>query len=313
MLQKSDKKILLILLFIPVLFLNETTSSPLIENFSEQTDDAATEASIDPWRDGKIIIEAYHRAYPDKVAETAFRNEDWALRIGEQWFYWAGGKLLPEDALPDAGNYSRHPFYPYSRELPPLREFSASEIRALEQRVTQRASSGVGRHQGLPNALWNIHDRRSSEVQTKTLYLFGNPVNVHRDLLEDLSQVEERLLEEAQSDRELAAYIDSINSIAGYSWRNIASSSNRSMHAYGIAVDFLPRSYSQDQVYWLWARESGLTWYNLPYEKRSMPPLSFVYAFEDAGFIWGGKWLYFDTIHFEYRPEILLINGMNRN
>jgi hypothetical protein len=28
------------------------------------------------------------------------------------------------------------------------------------------------------------------------------------------------------------------------------------------------------------------------------------------GFIWGGKWLFFDTMHFEYRPEILILSGM---
>jgi hypothetical protein len=32
--------------------------------------------------------------------------------------------------------------------------------------------------------------------------------------------------------------------------------------------------------------------------------------FEDEGFVWGGKWLMFDTIHFEYRPEILVLNGL---
>ena len=28
-------------------------------------------------------------------------------------------------------------------------------------------------------------------------------------------------------------------------------------------------------------------------------------AFEDAGFIWGGKWHEFDLMHFEYRPELI--------
>jgi hypothetical protein len=33
-----------------------------------------------------------------------------------------------------------------------------------------------------------------------------------------------------------------------------------------------------------------------------------VRAFESHGFVWGGKWLFFDTIHFEYRPELLLLS-----
>jgi hypothetical protein len=29
-------------------------------------------------------------------------------------------------------------------------------------------------------------------------------------------------------------------------------------------------------------------------------------VFEKHGFIWGGKWYHYDTMHFEYRPELLL-------
>ncbi|WP_372236783.1 M15 family metallopeptidase [Campylobacter pinnipediorum] len=27
-------------------------------------------------------------------------------------------------------------------------------------------------------------------------------------------------------------------------------------------------------------------------------------VFEKNGFIWGGRWKHFDTMHFEYRPEL---------
>ena len=265
-----------------------------------------------PWQDGETVVKAYRQAYPERVREVSFRNEDWAMRLDDEWFYWAGGKLLPEEALLEVASYSRYAFYPYSLALPPLREFSKEEIVALEGRVNQRSSSGIGRHPGIMDALWGVHDQRSSDQKVKTLYLFGQAVNVHQELLEDLSRIEDRIIALAKTDGELAVYLDSLAQIAGYSWRNIASSSNRSLHAYGIALDFLPRSYNQEQVYWLWARESGLSWYNLPYDQRFMPPQTFISAFEQEGFIWGGKWLYFDTIHFEYRPEILVINGIHR-
>jgi hypothetical protein len=60
-----------------------------------------------------------------------------------------------------------------------------------------------------------------------------------------------------------------------------------------VAIDFLPS-----------AEELGV-----PYGERYMPPDRFVRAFEKRGFIWGGKWFYWDTMHFEYRPEILALNG----
>jgi hypothetical protein len=29
---------------------------------------------------------------------------------------------------------------------------------------------------------------------------------------------------------------------------------------------------------------------------------------EEEGFIWGGKWPMYDTMHFEYRPELILLS-----
>ena len=30
-------------------------------------------------------------------------------------------------------------------------------------------------------------------------------------------------------------------------------------------------------------------------------------AFEAEGFIWGGRWYHFDSLHFEYRPELIAL------
>jgi hypothetical protein len=30
--------------------------------------------------------------------------------------------------------------------------------------------------------------------------------------------------------------------------------------------------------------------------------------FEAHGFIWGGKWHHFDSVHFEYRPELTALD-----
>jgi hypothetical protein len=41
----------------------------------------------------------------------------------------------------------------------------------------------------------------------------------------------------------------------------------------------------------------------VPYRNRI--PHRIVEIFERHGFIWGGKWYHYDTMHFEYRPELL--------
>ncbi|MBK8662368.1 MAG: M15 family metallopeptidase [Ignavibacteriales bacterium] len=33
--------------------------------------------------------------------------------------------------------------------------------------------------------------------------------------------------------------------------------------------------------------------------------LEIVHIFEKHGWIWGGRWYHYDTMHFEYRPEIV--------
>ncbi len=49
--------------------------------------------------------------------------------------------------------------------------------------------------------------------------------------------------------------------------------------------------------YWRWR---GVRRY------RNRVPIALVRLFESHGFIWGGRWYHYDTMHFEYRPELLV-------
>jgi D-alanyl-D-alanine carboxypeptidase len=81
-----------------------------------------------------------------------------------------------------------------------------------------------------------------------------------------------------------------------YNCRKVAGSSVRSMHAYGAAVD-INTKYAN---YWRWAPSDR----NQPHW-RNYIPIQIVRIFEKYGFIWGGYWYHYDTMHFEYRPELL--------
>jgi len=82
-----------------------------------------------------------------------------------------------------------------------------------------------------------------------------------------------------------------------YVCRAIAGTDQRSAHGYGIAIDIaVPRS-----SYWRWAKGGP----NGPVRYRNEIPLEIVTIFEKHGFIWGGRWYHYDTMHFEYRPELL--------
>jgi hypothetical protein len=76
--------------------------------------------------------------------------------------------------------------------------------------------------------------------------------------------------------------------------RPVADTGKTSMHGYAAAID-LNLKYSD---YWLWAGRGK----SIPYRNRM--PHEIVDVFERHGFIWGGKWYHYDTMHFEYRPEL---------
>jgi hypothetical protein len=78
-----------------------------------------------------------------------------------------------------------------------------------------------------------------------------------------------------------------------YVCRNIAGTRGTSAHGFGIAVDIA----SAPAHYWRWSGGAG--------RYRNAIPQEIVAIFEKHGFIWGGKWFHYDTMHFEYRPELL--------
>ena len=41
-------------------------------------------------------------------------------------------------------------------------------------------------------------------------------------------------------------------------------------------------------------------------EAQAAPPAAVIKAFEDEGFIWGGRWAIWDNMHFEYHPELFV-------
>lgn len=97
-----------------------------------------------------------------------------------------------------------------------------------------------------------------------------------------------------------------------YNCRPIAGTTRLSAHGHGIAIDIS----TAHAHYWRWSGgktsggeatgskpPGGNTGAVIPY-KNSIPP-EIVEIFERHGFIWGGKWYHYDTMHFEYRPELL--------
>jgi hypothetical protein len=87
-----------------------------------------------------------------------------------------------------------------------------------------------------------------------------------------------------------------VPSAGTYNCRAIAETRRLSVHAFGAAIDIAAKFGD----YWQWSRGGGGA---LGYRNRI--PHEIVEVFEHHGFIWGGRWYHYDTLHFEYRPELI--------
>jgi hypothetical protein len=121
--------------------------------------------------------------------------------------------------------------------------------------------------------------------------LGGKWFGVHEKIAEPLKRVAARI--DKLHDASLAKFFESPGGT--FNWRKIAGTDELSMHAWAIAID-LDTTRSN---YWRNERQDKpLVW-------KNSYPQAIVDAFEAEGFIWGGRWYHFDTMHFEYRPELL--------
>jgi poly-gamma-glutamate synthesis protein (capsule biosynthesis protein) len=121
----------------------------------------------------------------------------------------------------------------------------------------------------------------------------GRTLSVNRKRADAFRAVAARLQRLRDTDPALGAYL---RRFAGtFVWRKIAGTNRQSAHSYGVSID-LDTSVS---AYWRWQRPPA------PLRWRNQIPQAIVDAFEADGFIWGGRWFHYDTMHFEYRPELL--------
>ena len=86
-----------------------------------------------------------------------------------------------------------------------------------------------------------------------------------------------------------------------FNWRPIAGTRRLSPHSFGIAIDVCVGK----SDYWRWSNRGAGESDTIAYCNRMAAEL--VRIFERHGFVWGGRWYHYDTMHFEYRPELLTL------
>lgn len=110
----------------------------------------------------------------------------------------------------------------------------------------------------------------------------------------------EQVAKELAKHPDLKKYLEKVGGT--FNWRKIAGTNRLSTHSFGMTID-IDVKYSN---YWRWAVEDKTENGKRPILYKNRIPLKIVQIFEQNGFIWGGKWYHYDTMHFEYRPELLI-------
>jgi hypothetical protein len=263
------------------------------------------------------MVKLFAAAYSGRLGPPVFQDGDWTMEMdGTRWYY-ARGRFLPREDIDRAEDFRPQFLYRYSPE-PPAGPDGVSPWQDEADRIIFRRPSGsytIYRLSVNPGAvrspfftaLWQARDREEAYAHQKWIDFLGWRVQIHEDIEAPLGRVETRIQELAVHDPEIRGWLNSLVSITGWNWRNVAGSTNLSFHAYGAAVDLLMKAQASMETYWQWTAAKGIDWRSVPAERRQNPPVAAIRAFEEQGFIWGGRWPRYDTMHFEYHPELLIL------
>jgi hypothetical protein len=259
-----------------------------------------------PAQDAEMVLRSYQHTYPERVGKIEWKNGDWTIEAGSETFYWAGGRLLPEGLRGEEEKWLPHSFGVYPAAVPSPGIYSPDYIEALRAQGAAGAEDREDRHRGFEAALYGGAVRAEIEKHMVPVSFLGHRVVVHRDITAALKRVEAAIL--GAGDREVEDFVRGVGQVGAYNWRAIRGSRRMSCHSWGLAVDILPKKRDGRAIYWLWERARNEDWMLVPPEARWSPPGAVIRAFENEGFIWGGKWALYDNMHFEYRPELHEIN-----
>ena len=131
----------------------------------------------------------------------------------------------------------------------------------------------------------------AQQVSIERVTIRGQSLPVHARAVEAFRRVAKRLDEAVAKDKTLDPYLRNLGGT--FLQRNIAGTDRPSAHSWGVSIDINVKRSN----YWQW-QKGPIRWTN-------KIPQAIVDAFEAEGFVWGGRWYHYDTMHFEWRPELL--------
>ncbi|MCL2231386.1 MAG: M15 family metallopeptidase [Treponema sp.] len=248
----------------------------------------------------KILL-AFAQGYPGNVSNVEFLNNDWTMLVNGKRFYYANGRFLPEEIRVQWENYLPYDFYAY-----PWKGTAAQRKIFIDNPVYAAGSSFLFEtlySSPAEDESWNLQEKYS---------FLGVKMLIHPLIKPKLDSILTQIRAAARTDSSINRWIAELHTGApsfGWTWRVIAGTNRRSNHSYGTAIDLLPRDLKGRLTYWRWNSDTNVG-AEIDSKTYYLPPETVIKIFEEHGFIWGGNWALIDTMHFEYRPEILILNDI---
>jgi D-alanyl-D-alanine carboxypeptidase len=234
------------------------------------------------------LLPSVARAEPPKPAPIRCLERWYAVK-GEfaegKWGIVVAGKRIPFDD-------GKAKSFEERLAAPDVEDAFAQRYRAGAIRPVAAVDEDPGRVR-LDAAFTATYGAKASAVDVVKIQFLDQSLQVNRKVAPAFARVAARLARAVAADPSLAPFLKKLGGT--FVWRNIAGTDRPSAHSYGVSIDVnVERS-----NYWRWQRPpEPVKWVN-------RIPQAIVDAFEAEGFIWGGRWYHYDTMHFEYRPELL--------
>lgn len=225
---------------------------------------------------------------------------------GRQWLIFASGSRVLYSAAPSSAGDGKSTGMPpgHAGVFPPASRFPEAQWEVSVRESMDEAYPLEPQRPATPPGV--APGRRRSSALLKALY-GASEAEVRKNLRSAMLQGQQvRLVSPAalalrKAESALAAAMRRqpalsalLKPAGGFLWRRIAGEQRLSPHAFGIALDISP----DRAPYWRWSGQKS-------HPMQQSYPTAIVAAFEEQGFIWGGKWHEYDLMHFEYRPEII--------
>lgn len=147
----------------------------------------------------------------------------------------------------------------------------------------------------------HIYGNTAEEVKKNLVEITWCPKLINQKIaITKINNIDKQLIKVSNELDKHPEYKKYMSNIGGtFKWRFINGTNRLSMHSFGMTIDINVK-YSN---YWQWDCSCKNEELKLGYKNNIH--FEIIEIFEKYGFIWGGKWYHYDTMHFEYRPELL--------